>query len=235
MNQDKELTMMNEKFINFILGLLKDSGKVQKNNNDILSTINNTDNLDWIINNHQNLFSGLLPLLEIPIIKKVLNKYNHLAKYIFEYFEHDDENLNEIFNSNYTIDIVRLSIINNKDLLLVRCLSSGIKLDIHTYQLLIEYDLLDLMISINLINKNDINYSDICIHLIEQQDKESLVLPIIFLYLKEDDVAKVFEEAQSWGRLKVVKFMKIYYDLHIDTEKLDNSYVLKKLNEIYSC
>jgi hypothetical protein len=225
MNQDKE-------FIEFILGLLKDSGKVQENNNDILCTINNTDNLDWIINNYENFFSGLLPLLEIPIIKKVLNKYNHLAKYIFEYFEHDDENLNEIFTSNYTIDIVGLSIIHNKDLLLVRCLSSGIKLDIHTYQLLIEYDLLDLMISINLINKNDINYSDICIHLIEQQDKESLVLPIIFLYLKEDDIDKVFNEALSWGRSKVVKFMKIYYGLSINLENIVDSHLLKELTLI---
>jgi hypothetical protein len=59
-----------------------------------------------------------------------------------------------------------------------------------------------------------------------------LVLPIIFLYLKNEDVPKVFEEALSWGRSKVVKFMKIYYDLPINLGNIVDSHLLKELTLI---
>lgn len=222
---------MSELFIDKIIEILKDRKKVELNNNDPIKIFNNTEILFWIIENYRCWFDSLLFLLEISTIKNVLDKYIYLDRVIFEYFKDDEENLYKIFTDDYfSIDIMNLSIINNKNLLLVKCLSSGIKPNIETYQLLIEYDLL------HLINKNDINYHDICKHLIEQQDKESLVLPIIFLSLKNEDIPKVFDEALSWGRLKIIRFMINYYDeLTIDTTKLDNSYVLNNLHLIYSC
>lgn len=201
-------------------------------NKDIFQIFNNMNILSLIIDKYNyHIIDEIFFLLEDSTIENILLKYPYLNRTFFHYLKNDDERL-KLLNKYLDIDIMNLSIVNNNISLLLTCLSSGIKPTKEIYQLLIEYDLLDLMISINLINKNDINYSDICIHLIQQQDKESLVLPIIFLYLKNEDVPKVFEEALSWGRSKVVKFMKIYYDLPINLENIVDSHLLKELTLI---
>jgi hypothetical protein len=230
--------MSEEVIAKFIEKLKKENPSIGflVDNKDIFQIFNNMDILSLIIDKYpyHHIIDQIFFLLEDSTIESILYKYPSLNTTFYHYLKDNDERL-KILNNNLDINIMNLSIINNNISLLIKCLSLGIKPTKEIYKLLIEYDLLDLMIAIGLIDKNDINYHDICIDFIKDNDKESLVLPIIFLSLKNEDINKVFNEALSWGRLEIIKFMRFYYDLHIDIEKLDNSYVLKELCAIYSC
>jgi hypothetical protein len=228
--------MSEEVIAKFIEKLKKENPSIGflVDNKDIFQIFNNMEILSLIIDEYDYIIDKIFFILENSTIEDILLKYPHLNKTFFHHLKDDDERL-KLLNKYLDIDIMNLSIINNNISLLLTCLSSEIKPNTETYILLIEYDLLDTMMSSKLIDKNDINYYDICIHFIKDPDKELLVLPIIFLSLKNEDIHEVFDEALSWGRLEIIKLMIVYYDLHINVEKLDNSYVLNNLHKIYPC